>query len=142
MTSEPLLRQTPLHRAHVEAGARMVPFAGWHMPVQYTGVVDEHLAVRTRAGLFDVSHMGEIAVRGPQALPFLQHLTCNDVSRLVPGRIQYNALMTPNGAFVDDLLVHRMGENDYFLVVNAANTAKETQNRQVVASNRLRFISE
>lgn len=103
----------------------MVPFAGWHMPVQYTGVMDEHVAVRTRAGLFDVSHMGEITVRGPQALAFLQHLTCNDVSRLAAGRIQYSALMTPNGAFIDDLLVHCMAENDYFLVVNAANTPKD-----------------
>ncbi len=125
MTNEPELRSTPLHAAHVAAGARMVEFAGWHMPVQYTGVMDEHVAVRTRAGLFDVSHMGEVLVRGPQALAFLQHATCNDVSRLVPGRIHYNGLMTPNGAFVDDLLVYKMADDDYFVVVNAANTAKD-----------------
>lgn len=119
------LHHTPLHRVHVEAGARMVEFVGWHMPVQYTGVVDEHLAVRTRAGVFDVSHMGEIAVRGPEALPFLQHITCNDVARLVPGRIHYNALMTPNGAFVDDLLVYELAKDDYLLVVNAANAPKD-----------------
>jgi aminomethyltransferase len=103
----------------------MVEFVGWHMPVQYTGVVDEHVAVRTRAGLFDVSHMGEIAVRGAAALPFLQHITCNDVAKLSPGRAHYTALMTPNGAFVDDLLVYHLGENDYLLVVNAANAPKD-----------------
>ncbi len=125
MASEQALRETALHRVHVAAGARMVPFVGWHMPVQYTGVVDEHLAVRTRAGLFDVSHMGEISVRGPQALAFLQRITCNDVGKLVPGRVHYNALMTPNGAFVDDLLVYKLGDDDYLMVVNAANTPKD-----------------
>jgi aminomethyltransferase len=125
VTNEQELRQTPLHRAHLAAGARMVAFAGWHMPVQYTGVMDEHVAVRTRAGLFDVSHMGEILVRGSDALRYLQSVTCNDVSKLVPGRIHYSGLMTPNGAFVDDLLVHKMGDADYFVVVNAANTAKD-----------------
>ena len=127
MTSEQDLLKTPLHRAHVEAGARMVPFAGWHMPVQYTGVMDEHVAVRTRAGLFDVSHMGEITVRGRQALELLQHLTCNDVSKLVPGKIHYSGLMTPNGAFVDDLLVHKFADDDYFLVINAANAPKDVR---------------
>jgi len=103
----------------------MVEFAGWDMPVQYTGVIDEHMAVRTRAGLFDVSHMGELAVRGPEALAYLQHVTSNDVSRLAPGRIQYSALTTPEGTFVDDLLVHKMGESDYLLVINAGNTPKD-----------------
>jgi aminomethyltransferase len=117
--------ETPLHAAHVAAGARMVDFFGWQMPVQYTGVIDEHVAVRTRAGLFDVSHMGEVSVRGPQALDFLQKLTCNDVSRVRVGRAQYNALTTPNGAFVDDLLVYRLADRDYLLVVNASNTAKD-----------------
>ncbi len=125
MTNEQELRFTALHGAHVAAGARMVAFAGWHMPVQYTSVVEEHVAVRTRAGLFDVSHMGEILVKGPQALEFLQHVTCNDVSKLVPGRIHYNGLMMPNGAFVDDLLIYSMGDGDYFVVVNAANAAKD-----------------
>ena len=125
MTHDQELRHTPLHRAHVAAGARMVEFAGWHLPVQYTGVMDEHLAVRTRAGVFDVSHMGEILVRGPEALAYLQQVTCNDVSKLVPGRIHYSGLMTPNGAFVDDLLIYKMAEDDYFVVVNAANTAKD-----------------
>jgi aminomethyltransferase len=125
VTHDQELRHTPLHHAHVAAGARMVDFAGWHLPVQYTGVMDEHIAVRTRAGLFDVSHMGEVLVRGPEALAYLQHITCNDVSKLLPGRIHYSGLMTPNGAFVDDLLIYKMAEDDYFVVVNAANTAKD-----------------
>jgi aminomethyltransferase len=107
------------------AGARMVDFAGWRMPVQYRGIVEEHLAVRTRAGLFDVSHMGEVGVRGPQALAFLQHVTCNDVARLAPRRVQYNALTTPQGTFVDDLLVYRLGAEEFLLVVNASNTTKD-----------------
>jgi aminomethyltransferase len=119
------LKTTPLNRVHREAGARMVPFAGWEMPVQYTGVIDEHTAVRTRAGLFDVSHMGEVAVRGRESLEFLQQVTSNDVSRLAPGRIQYSALTTPEGTFVDDLLVYKLGEDDYFLVINAGNASKD-----------------
>jgi aminomethyltransferase len=103
----------------------MVEFAGWDMPVQYTGVIDEHMAVRTRAGLFDVSHMGEVEVKGEEALAYLQHVTCNDVSRLGPGRIQYSALTTPEGTFVDDLLVYKRGEADYLLVINAGNTPKD-----------------
>ncbi len=119
------IKKTPLHDAHRQAGARMVAFAGWDMPVQYTGVIDEHMAVRTRAGLFDVSHMGEVDVVGREALEFLQHVTCNDVSRLAPGRIQYSALTTPAGTFVDDLLVYKRGEDDYLLVINAGNTPKD-----------------
>ena len=119
------IQTTPLNRLHREAGARMVPFAGWDMPVQYTSVVDEHMAVRTKAGLFDVSHMGEVEVRGRGALPYLQHVTSNDVSRLTPGRIQYSALTTPHGTFVDDLLVYKLAEDDYLLVINAGNTPKD-----------------
>jgi aminomethyltransferase len=119
------IKKTPLNRVHREAGARMVAFSGWEMPVQYTGVIDEHLAVRTRAGLFDVSHMGEVSVLGREALDFLQHVTCNDVSRLSPGRIQYSALTTPQGTFVDDLLVYKRREDDYLLVINAGNTQKD-----------------
>jgi aminomethyltransferase len=103
----------------------MVPFAGYDLPVQYTGVIDEHRAVRTRAGLFDVSHMGEVVVTGPGALAFLQRVTCNDVARLSPGRAHYSGLMLPNGAFVDDLLVYHRAADDYLLVVNAANRAKD-----------------
>jgi aminomethyltransferase len=123
--SETAVKTTPLNDVHRQAGARMVEFAGWDMPVHYTGVIDEHMAVRTRAGLFDVSHMGEVEVKGPEALAYLQHVTCNDVSRLVPGRIQYSALTTPEGTFVDDLLVMKVGEQDYLLVINAGNTPKD-----------------
>lgn len=124
------IQKTPLHAAHVAAGARMVDFAGWEMPVQYTGVLDEHTAVRTRAGLFDVSHMGEVSVRGPEALPLLQSVTCNDVARLVPGRAHYNALLTPEGTFLDDLLVYRLAESDFLVVVNAANAPKDLASLQ------------
>jgi len=103
----------------------MVEFAGWSMPVQYSGVLQEHRAVRTAAGLFDVSHMGEAFVRGPRARDLLQHLTCNDVDRLTPGRAHYNALTTPDGTFVDDLIVYMLREDDYLLVLNAANTVKD-----------------
>jgi aminomethyltransferase len=118
-------RATPLHAVHLAAGARMVDFAGWHMPVQYTGVIDEHQAVRTRVGLFDVSHMGEARVSGPEAMAFLQRLTCNDLSRLAPLRAQYTALTTPQGTFVDDLLIYRLAQEEFLLVLNAANTAKD-----------------
>jgi aminomethyltransferase len=102
----------------------MVEFAGWRMPIQYSGLIDEHLAVRNRAGLFDVSHMGEVSVKGPEALELLQTVTCNNVAKLSPGRAQYSALTLPNGAFVDDLLVYMLGEREYMLVPNAANTDK------------------
>ncbi len=118
-------KRTPLHDRHVAHGARMVPFAGWDMPVQYSGLIDEHMAVRKRAGLFDVSHMGEATIRGPQALDLLQSVTCNDVSRLTPGRAHYTALTTAEGTFVDDLLVYMLDRDDYLLVLNAGNTAKD-----------------
>lgn len=116
------LKRTALNAAHKAAGARMVEFAGWEMPVEYSGITQEHLAVRTAAGLFDVSHMGEIEVRGPQALALLQYVTSNDVSRLRDFQAQYSALMHPSGSAVDDCVVHRLTENHYFLCVNAANT--------------------
>jgi aminomethyltransferase len=119
------IRRTPLHDEHVAAGGRMVDFAGWRLPIQYSGLIDEHTAVRTRAGLFDVSHMGEAAVRGPQALDFLQKLTCNNVAKLQPGRAHYTALTRPEGSFVDDLLIYCLDESDFLLVLNAANTAKD-----------------
>ncbi|HEX6202626.1 MAG TPA: glycine cleavage system aminomethyltransferase GcvT, partial [Thermoanaerobaculia bacterium] len=118
-------RRTPLHAQHVAAGARMVPFAGWEMPVQYAGVVDEHRAVRTAAGLFDVSHMGEVRVTGKGAEAFLQHLTPNDVSRLPVGRAHYSALLTPEGTYLDDLLTYHLGDGDYLLVTNAGNAAAD-----------------
>jgi aminomethyltransferase len=119
------LKRTPLYECHLEAKARIVPFAGFEMPVQYSGVIEEHRAVRTSVGLFDVSHMGEIDVKGRRALDFVQYVTCNDASKLTPGRAQYSGLMTPRGTFVDDLLVHKVSDEHYFLVVNAANTDKD-----------------
>ncbi len=118
-------KRTPLYEEHVAAGARMVPFAGFAMPVQFSSLTEEHLAVRNRAGLFDVSHMGEITIGGPRALDFVQRISCNDHSRLVVGRAQYTGLMYPQGTFVDDMLVHRVADDEYLLVVNAANTAKD-----------------
>jgi len=119
------LKRTALNAVHRAAGARLVEFGGWDMPVEYSSITQEHLAVRTRAGLFDVSHMGEIDVRGPQALQLLQSVTSNDVSGLKDFQAQYSALMYPQGSAVDDCLVHRLAENHYFLCVNAANTDKD-----------------
>jgi aminomethyltransferase len=121
----PPLKKTPLHESFRRAGARLVEFAGWDLPVQFTSVVEEHLAVRTAAGLFDVSHMGEIAIRGGGALALVQALTPNDAAALQPGRAQYSALTTERGTFVDDLLVYRRAPDDFLLVVNAANTGKD-----------------
>ena len=115
------LLHTPLHDRHVELGARMVPFAGWEMPVQYAGVIEEHRAVRTDAGVFDVSHMGEVEVEGPRAHEFLQSTLSNDLDRLAPGEAQYTLLTNEDGGIVDDLIVYRVGEHSYLLVVNAAN---------------------
>lgn len=119
----PALRHTPLHDCHLELGARMVGFAGWEMPVQYTGVIEEHRAVRGAAGLFDVSHMGEVRVRGAGAEAFLQRLTPNDVAQLIPGRAHYSGLLTARGTYVDDLLIYRLAAEDFLVVVNAANAA-------------------
>ena len=119
------LKRTPLHQAHVKAGARMVPFGGWDMPVQYTGIVEEHRTVRSAVGLFDVSHMGEFEVEGPGALAALQHLTTNDVAALQVGQIQYSLLCYPNGTIVDDLTVYRVSDDRYMLTVNAGNIDKD-----------------
>lgn len=124
MTNTPL-KQTALNAAHRQAGGRMIDFGGWDMPVQYAGTVAEHMAVRTAVGLFDVSHMGEIELRGPQALDLIQHLTTNDASKLVDGQAQYSGLTYPEGTFVDDILVHRCAADHYFLCVNASNTDKD-----------------
>ena len=119
------LKKTPLNELHRKMGARMVDFGGWDMPVQYTGVIEEHLAARTTAGLFDVSHMGEIEITGPKALDLVNLLTPNDATKLLPGRVQYSALTTPEGTFVDDILVYCRGVGDYLLVVNASNADKD-----------------
>ncbi|MDX1390593.1 MAG: glycine cleavage system aminomethyltransferase GcvT, partial [Acidobacteriota bacterium] len=118
-------RRTPIRDWHRDAGGRLVEFAGWELPVQYSGVLAEHRAVREAAGLFDVSHMGEIAVLGPKALELLQWLTPNDVGRLTQGGAQYSALLTPTATILDDLLVYRLDEEEFLLVVNAANTAAD-----------------
>ena len=115
------LRRTPLHDRHVALGARMVPFAGWEMPVQYEGVIQEHRAVREDAGVFDVSHMGELEVEGPRATELLQSLLSNDLSRIEPGWAQYTLLTNDRGGIVDDLIVYRLDPFRYLLVVNASN---------------------
>ncbi len=115
------LRRTPLYDQHVAAGARIVPFAGWEMPVQYEGVLAEHRAVRTDAGVFDVSHMGEIEVEGPRAEELLQRLLSNDLDRLATGQAQYTLLTNDAGGIIDDVIVYRTGEHRYLLVVNASN---------------------
>src|SRR4029077_21043113 len=108
------LRKTALNSAHRHMGAKMVNFGGWDMPVEYSGIVAEHLATRTAAGLFDVSHMGEIEVQGPRALELVQHVTCNDASKLAVGQAHYSGLMTEQGTFVDDLLVYKISDTHYF----------------------------
>jgi len=123
------LKKTALNATHRALNAKMVDFGGWDMPVEYPcpggGLIAEHLAVRTAVGLFDVSHMGEIQFRGPGALAAVQHITMNDASRLKDGQAHYSALLTPEGTFVDDILVHRLSENDYLLVVNAGTKDKD-----------------
>jgi len=115
-------------------GAKMVDFGGWDMPVEYSGVLDEHRAVRERVGLFDVSHMGEIEVRGPQALDLVQHVTVNDASKLKLGQAQYSALLYGTGGFVADILVHKVADDHYFLCVNASNQDKDYEH--IAANNR------
>jgi aminomethyltransferase len=120
------LKRTPLNGAHRRLGGRMVEFGGWDMPVQYpAGTMTEHLRTRTHAGLFDVSHMGEIDVRGPDAIPFVNRLTSNDAAKLIDGQAQYSALTTPEGTVIDDLLVYRFAEDHLLLVVNAGTTEKD-----------------
>jgi len=121
----PALKQTALNATHRALKAKMVDFGGWDMPVEYSGLIAEHLAVRTAVGLFDVSHMGEIQFRGPNSLAAVQRITMNDASRLKDGQAQYSALLTPEGTFVDDILVHKLGDNDYLLVVNAGTKDKD-----------------
>jgi aminomethyltransferase len=119
------MKITRLNAAHKKLGAKMIEFFGWEMPVEYSGIIDEHMAVRTKAGLFDVSHMGEVLVSGKQALDFIQHLTPNNASRLAPNKAQYTALTTPEGTFIDDMLVYCLDEEKYLCVVNAANSDKD-----------------
>ncbi|MBA2505586.1 MAG: glycine cleavage system aminomethyltransferase GcvT [Thermoleophilaceae bacterium] len=119
------LRKTPLHDRHEVVGARLVPFAGWEMPVQYEGIKDEHLRVRSQAGLFDVSHMGEVETSGPQAQDFLQHVLSNDVEKLGEGGSQYSVLCREDGGVLDDLFTYRLGPERYLTVTNASNHDKD-----------------
>jgi len=119
------LKKTPLNARHRALGARMVPFAGWDMPVEYSGITAEHMAVRERVGLFDVSHMGQVEIAGTNALDAVQRISCNDASKLQVGQAQYSGLLTPAGTFVDDLLVYRLGQQHFMLVVNASHIDKD-----------------
>ena len=121
----PSLQTTPLHDVHEELGARMMAFGGFEMPVQYDSIIDEHLAVRNDAGLFDVSHMGEVLIQGNRALDFLQHLVTNDVEKLYDGRALYTVMCTPEGGIVDDGIVYRRADDEYLMVLNAANTDRD-----------------
>jgi aminomethyltransferase len=121
------LKRTPLYDFHVRHGARMVPFAGWEMPVQYQGILEEHRAVRERAGLFDVSHMGEVRVFGPQAEEFLDFIATNDISRCRPGQAIYSLMCYQNGGVVDDIIVYRLKSHEFFVCINAGNTTKDVE---------------
>src|SRR5277367_2272513 len=128
------IRKTALNATHRRLGARMVNFGGWDMPLEYSGILSEHQAVRTRAGLFDVSHMGEIEITGPGALELVQWVSCNDASKLNEGQAHYSGLMTARGTFVDDLLVHKISPSHYLLCVNAGN--QELDFEHIVSHNR------
>jgi aminomethyltransferase len=119
------LKRTPLYQAHLEAGAKLVPFAGWEMPVQYEGIKQEHLAVRSACGVFDVSHMGEIETEGPEAAALLQRLLSNDVSRIEVGGAQYSCLCREDGGVLDDLFTYRLGDHNFLTVTNAANHERD-----------------
>ena len=128
------LKTTPLNAIHRRLGAKMIDFGGWDMPVQYASLLEEHHAVRQRVGLFDVSHMGEIEVRGTEALLLVNHVTTNDASRLSIGQVQYSGLLYEHGGFVDDVLVHKIADDHYFLCVNASNQDKDY--RHIVTQNK------
>jgi aminomethyltransferase len=132
------LKRTPLNAVHRALGARLVDFGGWEMPVQFSGILEEHHAVRTAVGLFDVSHMGEIEIQGPQAFQLIDYAATNAVGRLKTGQAQYSALLYPHGGFVDDILVHKVADDRYFLCVNATNQEKDYQH--IRALNR--FVAE
>src|SRR3974390_1746612 len=125
MPAAPSLRATPLNSVHRALGAKMVDFGGWDMPVQYSGIIEEHLAVRTSVGLFDVSHMGEIEIEGPEAARLANFVTTNNIDRLKQGQAHYSGLLYSHGGFVDDILVHKVSETHFFLCVNAGNQVKD-----------------
>src|SRR3954452_23567672 len=125
MPTAPSLRTTALNSVHRALGARMVAVGGWDMPVQYSGIIEEHNAVRTAAGLFDVSHMGEIDIRGPEAAALTDYVTTNAVHKLKLGQAHYSGLLYDHGGFVDDILVHKVADDHFFLCVNASNQDKD-----------------
>jgi aminomethyltransferase len=128
------LKETPLHEIHMKYQGRMVDFGGWNLPIQYSGIINEHDAVRNRAGIFDVSHMGEFTIAGEQSLALLQELLTNDVSLVADNQVQYSPMCNDHGGIIDDLMVYRYNQEKYMLVVNAANTEKDFQRVQEVAS--------
>ena len=132
------MKRTPFYELHRQLGAKIVPFAGFEMPVQYAGIIDEHRSVRNAVGVFDVSHMGEFEIRGKDALALVQHVTINDASKLSEGKVQYSAMCYPDGGIVDDLLVYHMGDH-YMLVVNASNIKKDFD---WIISNKGKFNAE
>jgi aminomethyltransferase len=134
MSQTAALKATPLNAVHRKAGAKMVDFGGWDMPLQYSGIIEEHLAVRKNVGLFDVSHMGEIEIRGPEALTLTDFVTTNAVSKLNIGQVHYSGLLYEHGGFVDDVLVHKVADDHYFICVNASNQDKDYEH--IAAANR------
>ncbi|MGD0778155.1 MAG: glycine cleavage system aminomethyltransferase GcvT [Candidatus Solibacter sp.] len=140
MPAAPALRSTPLNSVHRALGARMVDFGGWDMPVQYSGIIDEHNAVRNSVGVFDVSHMGEIEIRGPEAATLTDYVTTNAVHKLKAGQAHYSGLLYEHGGFVDDILVHKVAGDHYFLCVNASNQDKDFAH--IVARNHFDAVVE
>ncbi|WP_082615008.1 glycine cleavage system aminomethyltransferase GcvT [Paenibacillus sp. Soil787] len=136
-----MLKRTPLFPIYAEHGARVIDFGGWELPVQFAGIQKEHDAVRQQAGLFDVSHMGEVRVSGEDALPFLQKITTNDVSKLEAGQCQYSLMCYPTGGVVDDLLVYKLGDNNYMLVINASNIDKDVEWMQMNLTGRVELVN-
>jgi len=119
------MKITKFNKKHIELGAKLVEFAGYQMPIQYSSIIDEHKAIRNSVGVFDVSHMGEVIIKGNKALDFVQHITINDASKLSIGRVQYTAMCYEDGGIVDDLLLYKQAENEYMLVINASNIEKD-----------------
>jgi aminomethyltransferase len=134
------LRTTPLHATHKKLGAKMVDFGGWDMPVQYSGLLDEHHTVRQRVGVFDVSHMGEIEIRGPEALKLVDHVSTNNASKLKIGQAHYSGLLYEHGGFVDDILVHKVADEHFFICVNASNQDKDYEH--IAAHNKFNCTVE
>src|SRR5262252_527273 len=134
-TAAAALKATPLNAVHRELGAKMVDFGGWDMPVQYSGIIEEHNAVRHGAGVFDVSHMGEIEIRGPEALECVNFVSTNDASKLKTGQAHYSGLLYDHGGFVDDILVHKIDDDHYFICVNASNQEKDFEHIRALSAS-------